>query len=91
MYIFLVDTTATYEKMRAFFFSTVFQPHSHFFSNYRFPSHAHVVYENFELQPTANDRLCSKYFEENCFYKAGDKTRLLDDTVPTIFIDLSSY
>lgn len=76
------------------YFSLIFLT---FFSNYRFPRHEQrrsVWINNMKIlnwQPTANDRLCSKHFQENCFYKAGDKTRLLDDAVPTIFIDLPNY
>lgn len=44
-----------------------------------------------DWMPTQNDRLCSKHFEKKLFYHIGDKTCLLDDAVPTIFLELPKY
>lgn len=41
--------------------------------------------------PTTNTRLCSKHFESHFFYKIGNKTCLVDDAVPTIFLELPKY
>lgn len=44
---------------------------------------------NFEA--TKNHRLCSKYFEAHCFYKSEQKTKLLHQAVPTIFLELPKH
>nr|CAI5867859.1 unnamed protein product [Callosobruchus analis] len=41
-------------------------------------------------EPTKNDRLCSKHFEDKWFYRTdlNVRTRLLNEAIPTIFSDL---
>ncbi|XP_074032118.1 THAP domain-containing protein 2-like [Leptinotarsa decemlineata] len=35
--------------------------------------------------PSKNDRICSKHFETCYFYRTEEKTKLLNEAVPTIF------
>lgn len=41
--------------------------------------------------PSVHSRLCSKHFEEHCFYRVGQQKRLLDDAVPTVFDDFPKH
>ncbi|KAH1006915.1 hypothetical protein HUJ05_007602 [Dendroctonus ponderosae] len=44
-----------------------------------------------DWEPTKNDRLCSKHFEQKSFYRISNRTCLLDEAIPTVFEELPSY
>ena len=46
-----------------------------------------------DWEPTTNDRLCSKHFDEKWFYKTDteSRVRLLNEAVPTVFPDMPQY
>ena len=59
--------------------------------NFRFPKNEErrklwlVKMKRDGFNPSATAVLCSDHFEEHCFDRSGQATRLRDDAVPTIF------
>lgn len=82
-------------KCNLFIFTILIRFKSLLFICFRFPlkdpERNCVWLKNMKLdgfEPTKNHRLCSKHFEAHFFYKSGEKTSLLNQAVPTIFMEL---
>ncbi|VEN60285.1 unnamed protein product, partial [Callosobruchus maculatus] len=64
---------------------------------HRFPQELHRLdlwIKNMKIEgwePSSNDRLCSKHFEQNFLHQINQKVYLLKEAVPTIFEGLPEY